>query len=418
MKRLTLAALALVAAGSLSAQDVKINGLVQVWATQILDSNLRQNGAASTGSAYYNLRGEFKENTFAIRRTELKVSGKITEDVEWEVMIDPSINTSASNPTILQDAAIVYKMGSGFDFKIGQFKNQQTWEGVQSSSELLLAERSQMARVFGDKRDRGAILSYGTGDPKDFAAKVTVGVFNGMTDAVSGKATDTNAQKDMVARAEFTFAKAHKFGFYALQGATDIKDTPGSLKPLTFAGTTVPSAADILDNKDKTTNYGAFYVFQNSSWHFSGEAINGLLGRRFASLGTATGAALRQHLDQKFLGLVGTAAYTTGAHTFVVRFDSLNYNQGNDWYTAYNPYTESAPGVARTANGASVDYTPKYTEITAGYTYAFKPEKVKAANIKLNYIHRSKNFLAPLTGSAQTGEQGGDNLVAAFQVAF
>lgn len=416
MKRLTLAALALVSAGSLRAQDVKFGGLVQVWATQMMDSNLRGNGAASTGSAYYNLRGEFKENTFSIRRTEIKLSGKITEDVEWEVMVDPAINTSATNPTILQDAAIVYKTGFGVDFKLGQFKNQQTFEGLQSSSELLFAERSQIARVFGDKRDRGVVASTTLGDPKGFGAKLSVGLFNGLTDAVSGKGNDTNAQKDTVARIDLNYGKVHRFGVYTLSGSTDLKDANGSLKALTFAGTAVPSATDILDNKDKTTNLGAYYVYQDAAWHFSGEVISGLLGRRFASLGAATGSALRQHLDQKFMGYVATAAYTTGAHTFMARYDLLNYNQGNDWYTAYNPYTQSAPGTRRLVNGAAVDYTPKYTELTAGYLYAFKPEKLKAANLKLNYIARGKNFLAPNIN--QTGEQGGNTFVAAFQIAF
>ncbi|HXC17440.1 MAG TPA: hypothetical protein VNV60_08380, partial [Holophagaceae bacterium] len=70
-----------------------------------------------------------------------------------------------------------------------------------------------------------------------------------------------------------------------------------------------------------------------------------------------------------------------------------------------------------------VDYTPKYREITFGYTYAFNPKVVKAANFKLNYIARSKNFLAPSTNASsilglQTGEQGGDTVIAAFQIAF
>ena len=46
--------------------------------------------------------------------------------------------------------------------------------------------------------------------------------------------------------------------------------------------------ADVAENRDKTTNYGVYYVFQNDSWHFSGEAITGLLGRRFATIGSGT----------------------------------------------------------------------------------------------------------------------------------
>ena len=54
--------------------------------------------------------------------------------------------------------------------------------------------------------------------------------------------------------------------------------------------------------------------------------------------------------------------------------------------------------------------------MTLGYTYAWNPKAVKAANLKLNYIARSKNFLKPFTG--QTGEQGGNTLVAALLVSF
>ena len=413
MKRSTLFGLAtlLLAGGSTPAmaQAPKISGLVQVWYAQMLDSNLRLN--TPYGGNYFNLRPEFKENTFAIRRSEIKLSGSITEDVEYEAMIDPSINTSTGNPSILQDAAIVYKVGGGFEAKVGQFKNFQTYEGVMSSSEIPFAERAQLARQFGDKRDRGLALSYGFGDPKEFGGKATLAFFNGMNDLVSGKGNDTNGQKDFVARLDLNYGKATKFGLYTLQGSTDQADKGGLLSK-TFAGaaTSLPTAAQILDAKDKTTNLGAFYVYQNATWLFSGEVMTGLLGRRFASAGTA-GAAARQYLDQKYMGYWVTGGYTVGHHTFLVRYDTANYNSGDNWYTGYNSYKESAPGISLGA-----DYSPKYTEISAGYLYAFKPEKLKAANIKIDYINRSKNYLQPRAG--QNGEQGGDTMVVAFQIAF
>jgi len=107
------------------AQAPKFSGLLQVWYTQMLDNNLRLN--QPYGAKYFNLRSEFTENTFSIRRSEIKLSGSITEDVEYEVMMDPSINTGTSNPSILQDAVIVYKIGGGFEAKLGQFKNLQTY---------------------------------------------------------------------------------------------------------------------------------------------------------------------------------------------------------------------------------------------------------------------------------------------------
>jgi len=409
-----LAGTAAVLAGlsTAQAQDVKLSGLVQVWYTQMLDSNLRLNSVAN----YYNLRSEYKENAFNIRRTEIKAAGKIVDGVKFEVMLDPSIATSATNPMILQDAAIEFELAPGFDFKIGQFKTLQTMEGLTSSSEILFAERSQLGRGFGDKRDRGAVLSYAFGDPKEFGAKLSVGAFNGMSDAISGKGNDTNAGKDGVLRLDMNVGKEHKFGVYTLQGTTDVKDTTGTAIAANPGGLW-PTQQAIYDNKDKVQNVGAFYEFQNDSWIANAEYITGTLGRRNPTLAAASPTVKREHLDQKFIGYYVTGGYKMGNHTLLARYDMMNYNSGDNWYTAYNPYTETAVGVPLQVNGAPVDYSPKFTEITLGYTYAFKPEKVKAANIKVNYINRSKNFLKPY-GTTQTKEQGGDTLMVAFQVAF
>lgn len=410
MKRSALLPLValLAAATPAVAQTPKISGLVQIWYTQMLSDNLRLDSA---GTRYYDGAKNFTENTFLVRRSEIHISGDIAnvKGLSYEINIDPSINTSASNPTILQDAYINWAGESGFEVRAGQMKTYQTYEGVNSSSTLIFAERSQLGRVFGDKRDRGVAFGYKFGDA-DFGGKATVGFFNGMTSATSGKSNDTNAQKDFVARLEFNSGKTQKFGVYGLTGATDVADKssvsavgalPGSW---TAAGVT---AQDVYDNRDKTTSYGAFYIYDNGTWHFDGEAITGLLGRRFSAFATYN----RENLDQKFMGFYATAAYTTGAHTFALRYDRMNYNQGDKWYGA-NPYIVVSP-----TTGTS-DFSPKFTEITAGYTYALNPALVKAANVKLNYIHRSKNFLAPSAALNQTGEQGGDSLVAAFQIAF
>lgn len=409
MKPSRLMPLAALLAAPLAAQ-VKTTGLVQVWYHQILDSNLRNNSAAlptAAGSrSYYNLRGEFREDGFAIRRTELKFSGKIGEDLEWDVMVDPSINTSAANPTILQDAILTWKTPLGLQLKVGQMKMFQTWEGTQSSSELLFAERSQMGRTLGDVRNRGGAALYPFGDPKRFGGRVVLGLFNGSPNGVD-KANDNNAQKDLVLRADFTAASMFQFGAYTLQGRTNLNDKDSSpLVARTFSGPGAPASAQVLANKDKTTNLGAYFVFQKEGWHLGAEVVSGLLGRRNPSLvNGAPAPALREHLDQRFAGVVLTGAWTTGRHTFAARLDRMDYNAGRQWTTATDPYRVS-----------SADYTPAYTEVTAGYRLTLKPESPKAANLKLNWIHRSRNFLAPAPG--QIGEQGGDSLVAAFQVAF
>lgn len=406
MRRLSITTLSLLLAGSLlQAQDkpfaptLKFSGLIQAWATQMLDNNLRLN---PSGSPYSNVSGNFKENTFTIRRAEVKLSGDILPSVSWEVMIDPSINTSAGNPTIFQDFALKYKLAPNFELKIGQFKNFQTLEGFYSSADLMFVERSMMGVRFGDKRDRGIVGTFGFGGAKGFRGKASVGLLNGNTENAAGKTSDANAPKDLIARLEFWNGKAHNFGLYTLQGGTDAK--AATQVPLSF-GTAGPTSADILDNKDKTSNLGAFYSYRDHGWRLEAEYITGLVGRRFASVGTAAGTAKRQHLDQKFMSTVLSGSYTTGKHTIGARYDLMNWNTGDDWYTAANPY--------QTATG---DFTPKFTEITAGYMYALNPANYKAANIRLSYINRSKNFLSPRAG--QAGEQGGDTLVLSFQVAY
>ncbi|MBI3131531.1 MAG: hypothetical protein HYZ13_09415 [Acidobacteria bacterium] len=403
---------ALTLATSAQAQ-VKISGLVQVWWNLTTPSDLRNNSTtlptAAGGRTYYNLRSEFRENTFAVRRTELKASGKITDDLDWEVMMDPSISPSTTN-SILQDAVLAYKAGGGFTFKVGQMKAFQTLEGMTSSSELLFVERSQMGRTLGDVRQRGAAGSYSWGDGSSFGGRATVGLFNG-----APKVNDSNAAKDVAVRLDFTAAKMHHFGAYGLRGTTDLNDKDSSaLTARTFTGAVgAPTPSTIVANKDLTSHLGLYYAFQMAPWQASWEFVTGRLGRGFGISSTATlvngapAAALREHLDQKFMGQVLTGAYTFGHHTFMARLDVMDYNAGDDWYTASNPYHVGA-----------ADYTPRYTEVSVGYQFALKPESVKSANLKVNYISRSKNFLAPRAAAGQTSEQGGDTIVAGFQVAF
>lgn len=411
MKLGLAASLILGGAASSQAQDVKVNALFIAWYTQMMDNNLRLNAAPTGLPSYYALGGTagtgtqnpYKENSFSVRRSEIYLAAKITEEISANLMLDPNQSTP-----LLYDAFLTWKPDAAFEIKVGQFKPIGYEATMVAAPDLLFTDRAQVARYSSDYRDRGVQGTYTFGD-KEFGGRFGVGYFNGSTNRLN----DANAQKDVTARLDLNAGADHKFGVYLQQGSTDQADRAGSgIVMGTFSGT-APSAAEIMDNKDKTSTYGAYYVFNHGPWHADAEAATGLLGRRSATWLSAAGAAKRQHLDQKFLGYQVTGAYTTGHHIFRLRCDFMNYNQGDKWYTAYNPYTESAPGVART-DGA--DYTPKYQEFTAGYTYAFNPALIRKANIKVDYIFRSKNFYAPRAG--QTGEQGGDSVVAAFQVWF
>lgn len=421
MNRLTTLALALLSVGTLSAQDLKVSARMDVWYTQMLSDNLRRN-TDYTGK-YYQWNSAFKENGFSIRRVELWFKGNVTTDVAYTLFIDPSATTSTApspltatsysgyNPSILVDAFIDWKLRPDLSLRVGQFKPGMTFEAMNFSiAEILFYDRSMMARQFGDKRDRGLALTYSLGDTKGFSGKMTLGYSNGSSDFDGGKGNDRNAQKDVSARLELAHGKDHRFGAYYREGVTDLADK-GALSARTWSGANAPTAADILGAKDKTTNLGAYYVYDTATWHGSAEVITGLLGRRMPSLAELPAqGALRQHLDQKYLGYTLSGAYKLGRHWFTARYDVMNYNQGKDWYDAANPYQPT------TGANAGADFTPKYFEAIAGYNYLFDPKKSVAGKMKVNYIHRSKNFLQPRTG--QVGEQGGDSVVVSFQFGF
>ena len=157
---------------------------------------------------------------------------------------------------------------------------------------------------------------------------------------------------------------------------------------------------------------GLFYAYNNDSIHADVEFATGTLGRRFPTLFAAAAAPSREHLDQKFQAYALTFVYKLGSHQFGARYDMFNYNSGNDFYGAVNPYLPT------TGANAGGDFSPKYTETTVGYNYLFVPNKYTYGKLKIDYILRSKNFLASNAALGQTGAQGGDSLVMSVMVGF
>jgi len=403
---------ALLAAGFAQAQAVKFDGaLVELWYSQMLDSNLRTN--TDSAYAYSYLAANFKENSFSVKRAELYFSGKITDSWSWNIMFNPDNAANVVGNNVLHDVVATWNPGNGFEVKAGQFKMPTTYEAtLVAAKDILFYDRNQLNRVIGDKRDRGVWASYKYGDPKGFTGKLNLAMSNGSTDDGSGgkTAVDGNAQKDYTFRFDGTYSKEHKFGVYYREGATAVKDVGTSMVALTFVGT-APTAAQVLESKDKTTVQGFYYAYSAEKIYADFEYGEGLLGRRFASIGTAAGAASRQHLDQKFAAYAVTGVYKMGQHWLAARYDVMNYNSGDNWYTAWNPYKETAVGVSRNA-----DYSPKFTEITLGYNYVFMPAKSSTGKLKFDYIMRSKNFKQPVAPVA--GEKGGDSFLISLQLGF
>lgn len=405
---------ALLAGGLAQAQDVKVNVLLEAWYTQMLDSNLRLNGPAVGGyMAAPSNDSVFKENQFSIRRCEITLGGKLTDQLTWNVMFDPNLSTSQVGNNVLQDAWVNYQFTPQLSVRGGQFKPMQTWEAaVVAPSGIMFYNRSMVARLVGDRRDRGVVAVYAFGAAQGLYGKMNLGVFNGTADDGSGgKNPDSSPQKDLASRLELGYGSDHKFGAYYRVGSSEVKDN-GTL----VAGTTTgwgpnaPTAAEIRANNDKCSNLGAYYVYETSRWQAAVEVITGTLGRRYPTVFSSATPVKREHLDQKFLGYTFSGVYKMSHHQLTARYDFLNYNQGNDWYTPTSPYLPT------TGVNAGSDFSPKFTEAILGYNYVFNPAKFSQGKVKLNYIHRSKNILAPRLG--QTGEQGGDSLLLSLQVGY
>jgi len=162
---------------------LNISGLIQVWYYSIQNDNeaLFEDNDVND----INDTGERIDNdSFRIRRAEIKFSMDFSQYIKAEVMIDPSreagtfpnfptnngtskrgtnsnggiVTGDAGGPIgnrLLQDAFIHYTGHiPHHDFKIGQFKPPLGEEGIRSSSALDFAERSMIGQL-GDARDLG-----------------------------------------------------------------------------------------------------------------------------------------------------------------------------------------------------------------------------------------------------------------------
>jgi phosphate-selective porin len=103
-----------------------------------------------------------------------------------------TVEQPAGAISVFQDLFITFQ-SPYVDASIGQFKIPVSWEGYNSSSKLLFAERASVVREFGDKRDIGLRLAK-TWEYFGYSA----GLFNGAT----LNNLDNNNGKDVALRVE------------------------------------------------------------------------------------------------------------------------------------------------------------------------------------------------------------------------
>jgi hypothetical protein len=206
---------------------IRAGGLLQVW--------------------YAQGDGGF-QNTFRVRRAELKLTGDASRRARWTIALDAAralSTTSATtdvngtsvvtgtavnqNSRLLLDAFLALALPARLELDIGQFKTPIGLEGgVQSPAALETVERamytSDRARggIYGDSRDVGVLLR----SPPERGIDLAVGVFNGVGESQND--VDRNRQKALVGRlaARMPFLRQLALG---ASGALSTKSEPDSL---------------------------------------------------------------------------------------------------------------------------------------------------------------------------------------------
>jgi hypothetical protein len=206
---------------------IRAGGLLQVW--------------------YAQGDGGF-QNTFRIRRAELKLSGDVSSRARWAITVDPARLLSTTSTTadvngtsfvtgttvnqssrILVDAYLGFALPSQLELDVGQLKIPVGLEGgIQSPAVLETVERalytSDRARggIYGDSRDIGVLLRGPAARDVDYA----IGYFNGVGESQND--TDHNRAKAVAGRlaARLPVLPALSLG---VSGALSTRSSPDSL---------------------------------------------------------------------------------------------------------------------------------------------------------------------------------------------
>jgi hypothetical protein len=190
--------------------ELKFGMLLQAW-------YVADDSPASTGSSW--LGNTTGYNTFRLRRSEIKLSGRLAPDWAFEVMIDPAKSQfsgtgPAADSKILQDLAVSYVGLKGYEFALGQKKIYLTEEGsTRSSSEIDFAERAQVTRAFSDQRQTGFFFK------GDFSRAVA-GYFSATNGVPSNAISNTNDTLFLTARLDIKPVSGLMFGASGASGST------------------------------------------------------------------------------------------------------------------------------------------------------------------------------------------------------
>jgi Phosphate-selective porin O and P len=185
--------------------ELKFGLLLQGWYIGD-DSPLAIPTGTTTSSTLGNYIGA---NTFRLRRSEMKLNGKLNSSWAFEVMIDPAKaitpQTANTDAKILQDLAVTFTGFKGWELSLGQKKITVMEEGVRSSSELDFPERAQIVRAFSDRRETGFFLKGDVAEPVTLWGSVSNGTASNVLD-------DSNDTISACGRIDLKFVPGLNFG--------------------------------------------------------------------------------------------------------------------------------------------------------------------------------------------------------------
>jgi hypothetical protein len=183
--------------------ELKFGLLLQGW--YIADDS----PYSTSGGGNSTLGNNIGSNTFRLRRSEIKLNGKVNSSWAFEVMFDPAKaitpQTANTDAKILQDLAVTFTGFKSWELSLGQKKITVMEEGVRSSSELDFPERAQIVRAFSDRRETGFFLKGDVAEPVTLWGSVSNGTASNVLD-------DSNDTISACGRIDLKFVPGLNFG--------------------------------------------------------------------------------------------------------------------------------------------------------------------------------------------------------------